>query len=322
MTTTPEESDPVGDLADDPIVGPLFRQSAEQERAVLNEILTAGVDQGWLLRARPDQLITDTTLLDRVLARIADRPPIQPDQEDPWREVMPPAPEDLGDDPAYAVLSQRCDLIRPYCLEPVIELAPARRVIDKGEARQAKLNSTRLIAIGSDERSLYAVEMRSRTWLPKHLLFDVPIGHAVILDPVDHKRFRHRLGGRYWRDAVPDDLREAFAEPLRKAFSKGARNKLLRHFSMLLGQRIGDRILVLAVIGPESEEDAAYQDWEQAVDELERIAAEARGMMHEDSGPVSEEDLSVAQWLEVFKFEFDDLSYGSKVAEGHARPPM
>jgi hypothetical protein len=317
MTTTPEESD----LADDPLVGPLFRHTDQEERAVLNAILTDGVDQGWLVRPRADQLVKDTSMVDRVLLDIAARPHTGPDQDNPWRERMPPAPADLGQDPAYAVLSQRCDLIRGYALEPLIELAPARRV-DDGEARQARLNSTRLIAIGSDERGLYAVEMRSRAWLPKHLLPDVPNLHAVIVDPAEHKRFRHRLGGRYWRDGVPDDLRDAFAKPLGKAFSKGARNRLLRHFSMLLGQRLEDKLLVLALIGPDSSDDAARQDWDQAIDDLERIAPDAWRMLHEDSGPISEDDLSVGQWLEVFKFDFDDLSYGSRSAEGHEAPPM
>jgi hypothetical protein len=318
MTTTPEESD----LAGDPLVGPLFRHSDQEERAVLNAILTGGVDQGWLVRPRADQLITDTTVVDRVLRDIAARPQTWPDQDNPWRERMPPPPGDLGPDPAYAVLSQRCDLIRGYVLEPLIELAPARRVEDKGEARQARLNSTRLIAISSDERGVYAVEMRSRAWLPKHLLPDVPSLHAVIADPVEHKRFRHRLGGRYWRDGVPDDLRDSFAKPLGKAFSKGKRNRLLRHFSMLLGERVEDKLLVLALIGPNSPEDAAREDWDQAIDELERVSPDARRMLHEDSGPVTEDDLSVGQWLELFKFDFDDLSYASSSAEGHEPPPL
>lgn len=313
MTSTPDEPD----LADDPLVGPLFRHTAEEERTVLNAILARGVDQGWLLRPRNDQLITDSTLVRRVLADIADRPQAWPDRDDPWRGQLPPAPSDLGDDAAWTVLSQRCDLIRGYALEPVIELAPARRVPDTGEARAARLNSTRLIAIAKDERGLYAVDMRCRAWLPKYLLTTVPGLHAAIDDVPEHKRFRHRLGGRYWRDGVPDDLRNAFAVPLSKAFSKGARNRLLRHFSMLLGERIDDKILVLAVIGPTASQDAANADWDEALEELGRTAPEARAMMHSDSAAITEDDLSVGQWLDVFKFDFDDLSYGSRSSEGH-----
>src|SRR5262249_12215244 len=161
-----------------------------------------------------------------------------------------------------------------------------------GEMRQARINSTRTVGVADDERGLWTADLRSRAWLPKHLARGCDsrplIGSATAL-----KRFRHRLGGRYWRDAVPDDLREAFSAPMSKAFRKGAKNGLLRHFSMLLGRRVEDQVLVLAVIGPNSDEDAAVRDWEQAMHELTRADGTARAMVHPESGPITEQELSV-----------------------------
>lgn len=315
MTTGPEEQD----LSEHPLAAPLFSQSSEEEREVLNAILSAGLDEGWIVRPRPDQLITDSALVERVVDGLDGRPQAWPDIEDPWRDGLPPPPRDLGDEPAWVVLSQRCDLIRGYALEPFVELARVSRITDKAEARAATINSSRLIAIASDDRGLLAADMRSRAWIPKNEI--VAVGcHATIAESSKHKRFRHRLGGRYARDAVPDDLRDGFAVPLSKAFSKGARNRLLRHFTALLGRREGDRVMVLAIIDPNASEEAALLDWEEALAELHRISPAARELVHPDSQALPEWDLSLSEYLDTFKFDFDSLSYGSGAAEGHSPP--
>ena len=316
MATDPEGSS----LADGALVAPLRRQTGEQECITLNAILLSGIDQGWLLRLEFDQLVSDCAVIDAVLAAIADRDQAWPDQPDPWGHRLPAVPSDLGVDPAWVVLSQRCDLIRGYVLEPFVELARARRVTDKAQARAAQMNSNRLIAIASDDSGTFVADMRTRAWLPKYLLPSIESAHASIGEPVGHKRFRHRIGGRYHRDAVPDDLRNALAVPLSKAFRKGTRNRLLRHFSLLLGQRAGDKVLVLAIINPEASEEAALLDWEEAVAELRRISPEAHAMVDPDSQALAEVDLSVSDWLDSFKFDFDDLTYGAP-ASSEQLPP-
>lgn len=305
------------DLSADGLVGPLFSQSETEERAVLNAVLSTGFDQGWLLRPKPGELLRDASVVDSVLEQIAGRPQARPDVEDPWRDGSPLPAKDLGEEPGWVILTQRCDLIRGYTLEPLVELVRAVRVVDRNEARKARINSTRLISIESDDVGLWAADMRTRAWLPKHLL---PLVDAqpVVASAASHKRFRHRLGGRYWRDAVPDDLRDSLGVPMAKAFSKGDRNRLLRHFSMLLGRRVEGQVMVLAVMSPDASEDDAIADWDDAMSELGAIDSQARAMVHPDSESIAEEDLSVAEWLDCFKFDFDDLTYGSRASADQA----
>jgi hypothetical protein len=130
-----------------------------------------------------------------------------------------------------------------------------------------------------------------------------------------------RLGQRYWRDPVPDDLVETLQRPLRDAVKGSvARIATLRNFTMLLGQRsVADRVLVLAV-AEDGRMAEAERDWIDLLDVLRRRAPTAHARIDEASGVYTSDDVPLGLWLDAFKFDFDEITYGSKAGADQATP--
>jgi hypothetical protein len=98
----------------------------EDEQQTLDRILTAGIDQGWFLRASEDKLVIPSPAESQHLHRLAaKREAVRPTAQDPWATGSPPARAIPGTGSGWVVLTQRCDLIRSYRLEPLVEVARA-----------------------------------------------------------------------------------------------------------------------------------------------------------------------------------------------------
>jgi hypothetical protein len=303
----------------------VLEAGVEEERQTLDRILAAGIDQGWFLRAGEDELVIPSPAEAEHLHRLAaQREPVHPTAQDPWATGSPPVQAILGTGSGWVVLTQRCDLIRSYRLEPLVEVARAT-LLNGSPAAAAKSNSPRLIAFAEAENSaVWAGDLRQRAWLPKVKLPEQSDLTCAIDTERARKRFRLRLGQRYWRDPVPDDLVATLQEPLHKVLEQSAsRIAKLRNFSMWLGQRVErDRVLVIAVASEERHEEAE-QDWDELMQLLRKKAPNAHALIEsEESGVYRSSDVSLALWLDTFKFDFDELSYGRRADDDHAVPDL
>jgi len=235
---------------EDPLLVPLTASSEAVEREVLDRILASGIDQGAFVRPPQHQLaVVADERLARLLRDVSARASCSPGVEDPFFDRDPPQGPIDGDEPGWVVLTQRCDLIRAYRIEPLVELARAEPVTDRDILDQARSNSPRYIVLAERPDGAWVIDLRRRAWLPKHLLPDQDAVQPLATARA-RKRLRLRLGQRYWRDPVPDDIVRDVQRPLREALRRSrTRVRLGGYFSDWLGVRDGDKVLVLAIVG-------------------------------------------------------------------------
>jgi hypothetical protein len=285
---------------------------------VLDRILASGIDQGSYLRPARDQLaVLGDEALGRLHADVSGRPECGPAVDDPYPDKDPPSAAIDGDEPGWVVLMQRCDLIRDYRVEPLVELARAEPVTDRRILDQARSNSPRYVFLAERPDGAWVVDLRRRAWLPKHLL----PGHdscQPLPDARARKRFRLRIGQRYWRDPVPDDVVRDVQRPLHDALDRSrTRVRLGGYFSEWLGIRDGGKVLVLAILG----EAKDRREGEAAFEELlAMLKPEVRERLAPESAVVEVDDIAWGLWLDAFKFDFDDISYGRRADEDNATP--
>jgi hypothetical protein len=146
-----------------PALRAVLEAGVEEEQRTLDRILAAGIDQGWFLRAGEDELVIPSPAEAEHLHRLAaQREPVHPAEQDPWATRPPPAEAIPGTESGWVVLTQRCDLIRNYRLEPLVEVARAT-LLDGATAAAAKSNSPRLIAFAEAENgAVWAADLRQR----------------------------------------------------------------------------------------------------------------------------------------------------------------
>jgi hypothetical protein len=81
-------------------------------------------------------------------------------------------------------------------------------------------------------------------------------------------------------------------------------------------------VLVIAVASEERHKEAE-QDWDQLMRLLKEKAPKAHALIEpEESGVYGSSDVSLALWLDTFKFDFDELSYGRRADDDHAVPDL
>lgn len=305
---------------EDPLLGPLTASTEADERIILDRILASGVDQGCFLRPSLDQLaVVGDERLGRLLQDVSSRPACRPSISDPYADEDPPTSDIDGDEPGWVVLTQRCDLIRAYQVEPLVELARVAVVTDERILQQARSNSPRYVLLAERPDGAWVIDLRHRGWLPKHLLPD-----QVVVRPVSDaravKRLRLRLGQRYWRDPVPDDIVRDVQQPLRDAL-RGSHAKVARagYFSEWLGLRDGDKVLVLPILGDGKDRREAEAAFGEV---LASLSHDVRERLAPESSVVGVDDISLGLWLDSFKFDFDEITYGRRADEEHATPNL
>lgn len=316
MTGTPEEQD------FDPLLSAVLTTDPAAEQEMLRRVLEAGLDQGWFLRPPAGELLNPSPPeMVRFCDALSTRDAVSPGCADPWAVSAPAARPIPGREPGWVILTQRCDLVRAFVSEPLVELARAA-TLDGPAAAASKTNSPRSVFFAEAEGGgVWAVDLRQRAWIPKMRLVEQPDLTPAIEGGRSQKRFRLRLGQRYWRDPVPDDLVETLQRPLRHTLrGSAARIATLRNFTMLLGQRSeGDRVLVLAV-AEDGRTAEAESDWIDLMDLLSNREPAAHARIDEASGVYSSDDVPLGLWLDSFKFDFDELTYSSKADGDHATP--
>lgn len=251
-------------------------------------------------------------------AVVADRPAVEPPNPNSYESAGLVEPSIAGDEPGWTVLTQRCDLLRPYCMEPLVELARTT-LADSDSASQARLNSPRLawLCDHEDDRC-WMVDLRQRVLLPKHLLLESRIVQPLA-DDRTRKQFRLRVSQRYGRDPVPDDIVELVQRPLKKVLSGSApRIELASHFFAFLAIRDREEILLLALLDDDKSLQQATEAFEGILERFKKIPNTAK--LARESTVLTAEQLSFDLWLRGWKLSLDEISYSRRAGEDHAQP--
>ncbi len=307
---------------DDPFRG-LLKVSAVEEADILDKILAQGIDQGWFIRPDTSHLVTATSEeFAAFLEGCAERPECKASMSDPWMTADPGTEAIHGEAPGYVVLTQRCDLIRGFDREPLVELAAVRLVTNPKDIREASKNSPRFIqladAVGG---GAWVVDLRLRAWIPKHLFVESDATYPLET-PRARKRFRLRVGQRYWRDPVPDDVDGGLQRPLMKVLDKlAAQGSPTRRGALMsewMGVRTTTGIALYAIIEDAKDRRAAEDAFRAAIDALPE---DAKALIDEEASDVfALNEISFGAWLEAFKFSFDSLTYTRPSSASDAEP--
>jgi hypothetical protein len=265
---------------------------------------------------RPPGLAPRT--IDKLLSQVADRRSIHPagDVTDPFEDD--PAPQFIPDDEqaGLLVLSQRCDIIKPLCLEPLVEVALAHRSADDellaATRRGGSASYLHLSDVGEEEGWL--VDLRTRGHLPKHWLGNRK--PAQLLAPGrQRRRFAMRLGDRSSRVPVPTVIVDEFQNKLRGwLYSNAARRQQCSHFGDLLLLPAEDGgWAVIALLGEGKDVDRAVADFDILLEKIvERV--DPFPVSTEYSGVLRPEELAFADYLAAYRLDFKNVTYGTKSA--------
>ena len=228
-----------------------FSLTQEQETDLIRTILAGGWDQGCFLTAdQAGELIEPATERTKWIERMAERERGQrPNLADPY-----PHGRDRADPPAdqgYVVLTQRCDLLGDLKREPLIELAPCRKVTGH-ELNEAARNSPRVILAyrppaGKASTAGWVVDVRTHVWVPKTRLsgWGEP---AHIIERDQRPRFALRAGRRYSRKPVPEMYVDTVQRPLRKLVMGEFLSDTADFTEWLIVERDEDLPVILAAI--------------------------------------------------------------------------
>lgn len=310
-----------------PCLQELCDLSEGEEAELLADILTRGWDQGCFLRldggSPPPELSPER--LAALLASVADRPRVHPEDEiaDPFESDPLPERQPGDRDPGLVVLSQRCDLIKPIGVEPLVEVASATCSEEKGELAGARNSaSTHLVHLAdAEEDAAWIADMRTAGHIPKHWLGGREPMQLLAPGRV-RRRFAQRIGERRSRIPVPAAVVAGIQRPLRDWLYKGAaRNTLCSHFSDLLVLEVpGERWALIAILGDGkdlAEAEAAFDDL------FAQIAARVDPFpLDEDySDVITLDQLTMKDYYEAYRLDLSNVTYGSKSAAADHAPP-
>jgi len=146
------------------------------------------------------------------------------------------------------------------------------------------------------------------------------VDHAPrqIVSGDDWSEFRLRLGQRYTRDAVPEELVKTVERPVKKVVFANKNRELADHFTDFLLREEEGQPMLRAVTGLDYTQDQG----EDAYDELEReFPDEVVELLHPGSGAVHITDLHFLVWLKSTKLGLDAASFDPKRAGPDTSPP-
>lgn len=308
------------DARQEQLLAGLGELGEDAERQLLDFILREGFDQGCFIRPDPEDLIYGLPDMADRLGRLAARAPQEPRVEDPFERSALAETSIEGREPGFMILTQRCDLVRPICQEPCVELAAVHHCVDDATIVAASLNSPRWLRLDSDDGGAWIVDLRCRALLPKHLL---PKTGAAVLPLQEGRARRHlaqRIGRRYSRRPVPTDIVEGIQRPLASYLkSNKKRRRQSELFMEFLAVRRGGEILLLGLIGRDADRVKATIDFR---DILAKFGPLAGLPIAAESDAVTAVDIPLDLALDdhTHKLDMDQLTWSSKASEQAAEP--
>lgn len=305
----------------------LYELSEADEANLLEHIFTSGWDQGCLLQLEDGEAVPDLSpqRIEALLEVVEGRARVHPEGggADPFEEQPLAAEAPPDDGSGLVLLSQRCDLIKPIAVEPLVEVAGARCCTDPELLADARRHASaqHVLLADLDEGRGWLLDLRTVGHIPKHWLGDrdpsqlLPAGRS-------RRRFAERVGDRRSRIPVPASVVRDFQGPLRGWLYRGAeRNVLCSHFSDLLLLPCEDGWALIAVPG----EGKALAAAETAFDDLfRRIAGRVDPfpLSEDHSDVIPLEQLPVADFFAAYRLDLAHVTFGSKSAGGDHPEPV
>jgi hypothetical protein len=303
---------------------------AAEERELLGEIFSERWDQGCLICDSADLRAPglDPHTIAALLREVGDRDAVHPATgaaqgvgDDPLPQLVP------DEDSGLLVLSQRCDIVKPLRIEPLVEVALAHRSTDvellaivrrDGSACHLHLTDDQ----GDEAEGGWVVDLRTRGHLPKHWLKGRRPAHLVPPGR-PRRRFAGRLGERSSRIPVPTAIVDGFQHKLRDWLYASARRRAQCSFFsefLLLPSEDGAWALI-AILGDGKDADEATVAFDALLGAIvDRVEPFPLGSDY--SGVLRPEELSHADYLAAFKLDFKRVTYGSKSASTAQAEPM
>ena len=299
----------------------LQRLSREREQEVLDWVHDRGIDQGYFVRPPHKVVLNPSPAASRrCLKMLSARDDLYPrgdelslGDDDPFASKNFRTSVIEGRDPGYVIVTQRCDLLRGFKVEPFVEIAPAYIEVDTDAIGVAKYKSPRLVYLADAEASgAWLVDLRGRGYIAKDLVPDLAPGVNPIEDDVRLRQFKLRLGQRYARTPVPTDVVSEVQKPLAKLLKKAGNREAAHCFNEFLGEVVEDKVKIIAVIDNDCDRPTGDDAWRAIEMSIEQTGL--AGRIHEDSGAIEIRDLQYWYWLTTFKLDLDDLSFGKRTA--------
>lgn len=299
-------------------LGRALAMTEEEERDLLRAILNGGWDQGcFILEATAGDLITDPELwLQRMdqRARLADITDPDP-HPNGLAHADPPA------DTGFVIVTQRCDLIRDLQREPLVELAPCRKV-KGGELDEAGKNSPRYVLVNRPPgKSGWIIDLRRRVWLPKTRLPELgkPL-QALPDNPTERAQFALRVGRRYSRKPLPARYVENLQIPLRKLIDAMYSQQTTSFTDWLIFEPSDRKVMPILIALVDDDIDmVTAEDTFYAI--LEKLDEKAREHVDLDRSRVRRRnEVPLGEFLDSYPIDLYEITYaaGKKRKKGLA----
>lgn len=288
----------------------------DDELKLLERLVEAGWSPGCWLRNVEDRILVASPLeLQEFLEACAARRAVRPEQfDDPFPFGVPRTPI-LGEEPVFVVLTQRCDIVQDFKNEPLVELARAHLLSDKGRLDKLYWGSTRFFPIEPDVVSSHCVDLRIRYALSKLDLADLPAAQALPDNHVLRTRFARRLGMRYSRAAVPEQAVTEIVRPMHDLLDARPRaNHILADVYLDPGTTDDQRFGLLFVTKREDDVPEADDLWHEVASELRDKSLLLDLDDEERNGVIPYDDFTVSRWERVSRVGQDEVSYRSDEA--------
>jgi hypothetical protein len=285
----------------------------EDERALLERLIAAGWGPGCWLQGIEDRLLggSPQDIVD-FLDACSNRPPLPREKfeyEDPEPWGFPCTAIDSSD-PVFVVVTQRCDIACDLRSEPVVEVARACLVTDKGRIKPLYWRSTRLVPIDPRADSTHCLDLRTRYLLPKVDLDELPAQQALPPDHVTRARFTRKLGRRYSRSAIPDQAVMEIVDPLHALLRERPRaNQILVGVFLDPGSANDGRMGLRFVCEDEDNLHEAEDMWDEIAAKLSDKSALLDLDDDDRNGVVPYADFTVPLLERSYMANYDDLSY-------------
>jgi hypothetical protein len=281
----------------------------DQESAILDSVLTKGIDQGWFFRVAESDLVSSSPgALDEILRAVLTRSgKARALVEDPYLDFNYPVGSISGDAPGFMIVSQKCDLLQTIRKEPMVELVRVRRTADRDELTAIRKVSPRYFGVQDNKDFAWIADLRSHSFLPKDALLTIAGQH--VLDRDQRRRFALRLGDRYERQPIPSALVDSLQRPLIDFLGKAAHVGHAAHFEdwrIVLGNHKPIVIAITAIAVKRSVAEDAFDALQRA---MPRVITD-----------VFDQDLSGVILFEELSLDLEQVTFskGARDDPGHA----
>ena len=311
-----------GRAAGHPSLDELARYTVQQRIDLMRAMSAKGFEPGCWIEVDDNQLIDSRSARDFIAGHAAAFERLRSsswagiDEFDGEHPSRPP-PQDGRD--RWVIISQSCELARDIREEPLVQLALLREAESADDLPNWARNSNRWIPLDrTGTASRHYVDLRVQAFAAKHVVAEAAVQQGVPLDN-DNKqrprtRFALRVGQRFSRNGIPTALIESTVDPLAHRLSADRQTHLeadATFHEWLLERDHPDRLIAVAKADPASPELERAEDFFEAF--LTALPADLQATLDLDaSRVVALEDLQLVLWLDCYKLDLDQLTFGSK----------